>query len=349
MYSESDIDGAVAAGALSPQAAAALRAHVAETHAAPAVDEEHFRLLTGFNDIFVAIAIVLSLVALGWIGGSIAAAVGALAIAAASWLLAEYFTRIRRMALPSILLLIAFVGAAAAVVPAAVVGGTHDFVSARTGALVFAGGSLIGVAAAALHWWRFHVPITIAAGGAALVALVLALVTAAIPDLPGWFMNLLVLIGGGALFAFAMRWDLSDRQRLTRRADIAFWLHLTAAPMIAHGLFRLLGVFSGELEGWRALVAVALYVLFGIVALAVDRRALLVSSLVYVLFALGSLFRQAGAVELAAALTAFVIGASLLTLSAFWQPMRRTVVGWFGAWAGRLPPTAQPLATGASA
>ena len=48
MYSESDIDGAVAAGALSADAATALRNHVAAAQRAPAVDEEHFRLLTGF-------------------------------------------------------------------------------------------------------------------------------------------------------------------------------------------------------------------------------------------------------------------------------------------------------------
>ena len=43
MYSESDIDGAVAAGAISSDAAAALRRHVATVHAAPAVDEESYR------------------------------------------------------------------------------------------------------------------------------------------------------------------------------------------------------------------------------------------------------------------------------------------------------------------
>ena len=49
MYSESDIDAAVEAGALSAQAAASLRAHVAAMRTVPAVDEESFRLLTGFN------------------------------------------------------------------------------------------------------------------------------------------------------------------------------------------------------------------------------------------------------------------------------------------------------------
>ena len=72
--------------------------------------------------------------------------------------------------------------------------------------------------------------------------------------------------------------------------------------------------------------------------LAIDRRALLVSSLAYVLWALYSLFTRAGAVELGGALTALVIGSALLTLSAFWQPMRRRVVGMLGGVAERLPP-----------
>ena len=76
MYSESDIEGAVQAGALTPDAAAAFRRYVAAGHGEPAVDEEHFRLLTGFNDIFVSIALVLLFVALGQIGGKLTPALG---------------------------------------------------------------------------------------------------------------------------------------------------------------------------------------------------------------------------------------------------------------------------------
>jgi hypothetical protein len=45
-----------------------------------------------------------------------------------------------------------------------------------------------------------------------------------------------------------------------------------------------------------------------------------------VLFALTFLFNRFGAVELNVALTALVIGSALLTLSAFWTPIRRAVV-----------------------
>ena len=73
----------------------------------------------------------------------------------------------------------------------------------------------------------------------------------------------------------------------------------------------------------------------------IDRRALLVSSLVYVLWAMYALFQSTGAVELSAALTGLVIGSALLTLSAFWQPMRRGVIGMLGGLSGSLPPTRQ--------
>ena len=124
-----------------------------------------------------------------------------------------------------------------------------------------------------------------------------------------------------------MRWDTSDRERITRRSDVAFWLHLLAAPMIAHPVFALLGVTDGDNLGVGAAVGVlAVYVAFGLVALAIDRRAMLVSALIYVLWALASLFREFGAVELNFALTALVIGSALLSLSAFWLPIRRKVV-----------------------
>lgn len=53
--------------------------------------------------------------------------------------------------------------------------------------------------------------------------------------------------------------------------------------------------------------------------------------------------RQTGAVELSAALTAFVIGSALLTLSVFWHQMRRVVVGVLGGLKDRLPPVHTPL------
>ena len=135
-----------------------------------------------------------------------------------------------------------------------------------------------------------------------------------------------VLLLGIGVFLFAMRWDSSDPARVTRRSDVAFWLHLLAAPMIVHPVFTLLGLNDGTATIGEGFVVIALYVALGLTALAIDRRALLVSALAYVLYALSELFKQVGAVELNIALTALVIGSALLLLSAFWHQARSMVV-----------------------
>ena len=353
MYSEQDLRNAVDAGAITPDAAAALRNHVAAVRLTPTVDEEHFRLLTGFNDIFVAIASALLLAALGWIGGSVWTPLGGVAVAAGAWGLAEYFTRVRRMALPSILLLLAFVaGIAATQIGLITENGDaleawiDGFENTPQAQFAIVGGIAAVIAAitagsAWLHWRRFMVPITVAAGAVAVVGVVMALVLGLVPGAQTAVFPL-VLVAGLGMFAFAMRWDKSDLERRTRRSDVAFWLHLAAAPMIAHSVFHMLGVFDERIGVATALVVIALYVAFAGVARAVDRRALLVSSLAYVLYALISLFQTAGAVELSAAFTGLVIGSALLLLSAFWHRARGFVVGLLGGLRDSLPPVHQP-------
>jgi len=134
------------------------------------------------------------------------------------------------------------------------------------------------------------------------------------------------LLLGVCTFLFAMWWDGSDPKRETRRSDVAFWLHLLAAPLMVHPIFSLLGLTEGAASTLDGIVVVLLYVVLGLVALAIDRRALLVSALAYVLYALNSLFETYGAVELSVALTALVIGSALLLLSAFWTSARRAVI-----------------------
>jgi hypothetical protein len=116
--------------------------------------------------------------------------------------------------------------------------------------------------------------------------------------------------------------------------------------MIAHPVFYSLGIMDGgdNVGIGSALAVVAIYVLFGLVALVIDRRALLVSALAYVLAALAFLFDRFGAVELNFALTALVIGSALLTLSAFWTPLRsRLVAALPAAWQAKVPPAAAAL------
>lgn len=317
MFGDGDIDDAVAAGALSPEAAASFRTFLsAGRTAAPMVDEEQFRLVSGFNDIFVTIAATLLLGALAWLAGSIAGWVGAAAVAAASWGLGEYFTRQRRLALPSILLLLGVVGGTLAAL------GMLLEPLDRFGTPVAAAGAA-GIAW--LHWRRFKVPITIAAGTGALVALVVSLIVAALP-MAAAMLTPLLLVVGLVVFAFAMHWDMSDPGRQTRRSDVAFWLHLLAAPLIVHPIFKILGLLDGRATAAHATLVLVVYLVMALVALAVDRRALLVSALGYVLYAITVLFRVFGGVGMNFALTALIIGSALLTLSALWRPARLMVL-----------------------
>jgi MFS family permease len=344
MYSQNEIDEAVAAGAITPDSATALRTFIEGQRSMSVPDEEHFRLITGFNDIFVSVAAAILLVAVGWIGQSIGETAGlivggdgpspllGLFVAASAWGLALFFTARRRMALPSILLLLAFVGGTlmtAATTFTLVIGEAALENNETLVGVVGAVSAAIAALGAWLHWKRFRVPITVATGAAAVAGIAVGLLVAVLGERIEGMENLVlgfVLMLGIGTFLFAMWWDGSDRGRITRRSDVAFWLHLLAAPMIVHPVFTLLGLNDGNATITEGFVVILLYVALGVTALAIDRRALLVSALAYVLFALQSMFREFGAVELNVALTALVIGSALLLLSAFWHQARSAIV-----------------------
>lgn len=318
MYSDADIDSAVSAGAISQESATALREHVSRLRQTATVDEEHLHLVSGFNDIFVVIACSLLLASVMWIGATVKLWLGALATCGTAWLLAEFFVRQRHMALPAILLLVAFVGGS-------FFAGLLLLAESSVSHPSFSLASAITALAAWLHWRRFHVPITVAAGAAAISAGVVAAFIKYIPAASDWLAPLLFL-AGVAIFVCALRWDASDARRLTRRSDVAFWLHLLAAPLLVHPVFRSLGIFSGEASVSQALTVAAMYVCIALISLAIDRRALMVSALGYVLYVLTALLKQAGFVGLNFALTALAISSALLLLSAFWNKSREFVV-----------------------
>ena len=311
MYSDEDLDKAVDAGVLSADAVRALREYIASQRRSEFIDEEHFRLVSGFNDIFVVIASLLLLASVSWLGKAIAPWLGPLAVSAAAWLLAEFFVLKRRMALPAIVLLGAFVGGV-------FFAGLRLFGETGSGPAI---ASALAAGAALAHWLRFHVPITVAAGVGALIGTCIATLLALAPQLQDWAI-VLVFVAGIASFFYALHWDASDARRQTRRSDVAFWLHLLAAPMLVHPVFAALGVFSKEPGTLQTLAVVALYIGIGIASLAIDRRALMVSALAYVLYAFSALLKSAGMVSLNFALTALIIGSALLLLSAFWHRSR---------------------------
>ncbi|TRW17468.1 hypothetical protein [Glacieibacterium frigidum] len=348
MIDERDLDAAVTSGVLDPAQRERLVQFASDHRRGEAgPDEEQFRLLTGFNDIFVTIAVGLVLFAVGALGGLVSPVLGAALVAGASWGLAEYFTRQRRMALPSIVLLLSFVASVMTVLGLLLGGESwRERIDAAPLAFIWSliaiGGG--GAAAAWLHWRRFMVPITVAAGAASLVLLVIgggALVLEAsgfkaMSPLP-W----LILVCGLAVFALAMWADARDRARVTRWSDVAFWLHLLAAPLIVHPVFSLAGLMDASPAPSAAVAVIAVYALLTIVALAIDRRALLVSALGYVIYAIQALIGRGGEFSASFGVTALLIGAFLVMLSAGWRPIRSRVIALLPAGvAGRLPAAA---------
>ncbi|WP_218014735.1 hypothetical protein [Candidatus Regiella insecticola] len=61
-----------------------------------------------------------------------------------------------------------------------------------------------------------------------------------LPAVAANVMPYVVFCTGLLAFAGAMYWDISDLRRQTRHSDIAFWLHLLAAPLLVHPVFNIM-------------------------------------------------------------------------------------------------------------
>jgi hypothetical protein len=321
MYTDENLSSAVKAGIFSDDAVSKFRAFVSNEQGMVSVDEEHFRLVTGFNDIFVVIACGLLLVSIGWIGNDIYKGLGFLGIAIASWGLSEFFVLKRKMALPAITLLLSFIL------------GISWFASELFGlqstneSLSFLAAGITGLVASYLHWLRFRVPITVAAGFAVVIGSIIAFIIIQFPKIENWSL-LMIFIGGLLSFAIAMHWDMQDTKRLTKKSDVAFWLHLLAAPLIVHPVFFILGVFEGKNSIPMTLSVIGLYIVLAVISIAIDRRALMVSALIYVLYSFSTLLKTFGIVSLGFSITGLAIGSALLLLSAFWHTSRSHLLGW---------------------
>lgn len=333
MYSDQELDSAVVAGAISAEAAEALRHHVAQLRATPAVDEEQIRLITSFSDVFVVVGCAMVLAAIALPLRTAHDGLAALGVAACAWGLAEVFARRRRMALPSIILTLSFVGG--------VFVGVLLVVGLRSpeAALSLAAGAAI--VAGYAHWRRFYVPITFAAGACAVTWVLVLLANTLVPaEYRQFVSNVTAFVLGLVVFLIAMRWDRSDLKRTTRRSDVAFWLHLLAAPLMVHPVFSALGVLGGSASTSAHILVLAIYVLLALVSLAIDRRALLVSALIYALVALATLLKEFGAVSFSYALTALILGGSLLMLSTYWHSSRAGLLRRLPSWLqSRVPST----------
>jgi hypothetical protein len=351
MQKDADIDAAVAQGIVTAEQATALRelAQQRERERAIALGhEERFRFLKGFNDVFVTIGLVLFLLGVPFFMPYGMA--GLLLAAALVWGLAEIFVRHLRLVLPGILLTLVFVALVVAVSLGIPVESWRDYEIKKEipsaasflqglqyypgGPLLFAARMLVPAAAAGVFYWRLKLPFALLPMAVSLVTAGLGVASFLFPRAPAVADTIFSLVSGLAVFAAAMSFDISDRERLTRRADCAFWLHLLAAPLIVRSVMNLVAV---PLD--TALTVMLTVAVLAVVAILIDRRALLVSGLAYLGLAIFSTLGDAGGGGFTLAATLVILGAIVLALGAGWVPLRRLLLPLLpSAISNRLPP-----------
>lgn len=392
MADRSALEAAAEAGVINAAQVGPLHDFLASRAAgvAPALSgEEELRFIRNFHDVFLAIGILLFAVGLMvGIGAYVSTAgitnagqgaviTGALFAGggAVMWILGELFARRRRLFLPAIAIVCtftAFLVAAAALLYTGLLLGrgfsenNWDFASmppeVRTGILIAAALAFI---APIVFYLRFRLPFSLglAGGGAAVFAIVAALVTN--PELTIQFLPTLYVILGIALFAAAVAFDARDPTRTTRFSDNGFWLHFAAAPLLLNGAFGLIGqMFGNEIataspsasliqsaaEGGNAVAQAGLTLIvvlaLGILSLLINRRVLIVSALITTGVAIGVLMNAVGlGAATLAATTLIVLGGFVLILGATWHSARRALLGWVkpdGVWARIFPPETAP-------
>lgn len=349
MIGDDDLRAGVAAGIVTEAQAArllTLSQSRAGTRAALTGDDEPFELFRGFSEIFISVGLVIllsgimSLVALS--GHVLAIALAGMAL---SVLLALYFTRKRRMTLPSIILSIAFAQATAASVLWIVIGNADTVPGTGT---VFLIGGLI-VAALALWYRAFKIPFTMFLLGITVLVVILLAISRAAPialwnnpanlfDLGGG--SLLArgtLAFGVAAFIAGMAFDMRDPHRLGRYAASGFWLHLLAAPALVNTV-ALSFLNMGTTTGYT-LLALSLAVIT-LLALVIDRRSFLTAGLAYLGILMGLVLVPDGGDPIRWAWLLILLGGFVTLTGAFWTAWRSAILRALPDFPGksRLPP-----------
>ena len=286
------------------------------------------RFVRGFHDIIITIGIIA-------VAGGAVMLFRLFALIPLSLLLAEIFVRRQRLALPAFTLTVTFMIGSFYLASRLLDGAPPE---TRTPLLL-----AIGFAALALFYWRYRVPVAlaclIASGIGALFTLTLTAITGdgdymqmgiAYPRLIG-----VVSLGFALLsFAIAMRFDTLDPGRVTRRSDVAFWLHLVTAPALLFSLLLLIFVNSELWESHgtaNAIITIGIVAGMMLVGIFIDRRAFVTSGLIslgvavyYMLVHEGGLGERFQATALALSLV--VVGLVVLSLGSCWRALRGLII-----------------------
>ncbi|MFZ5749463.1 MAG: hypothetical protein ACOY5U_00170 [Pseudomonadota bacterium] len=348
-FDNDDLRAAVSAGILTEAQASRVIA-LAEQRAARrleiAGEDEPFELFRGFAEIFVSVGLILLMVGIvgvsALMGHPLPVLVTSLAL---TWVLALYFTRARRMTLPSIVLSIGFALALGATIAYFLLRNLNLDSRFVPNAMTLGGLQIAGL----LVWYRvFKVPFTMFLVGLTALWMIFVLTARVMPGVQSLSLTdifdlrqssglaLGSLVFGLLAFVAAMYFDTRDPHRLGRRAASGFWLHLLAAPALVNTAamtFYNMGPGQGYL-----MLAVALG-LIGLLALVIDRRSFLTAGLGYMAFLI-ALVARANGQGLSWAGVILVLGLTITVIGAFWTQMRAVVMRALPDFPGkdRLPP-----------
>jgi len=330
-FSKEDIRAAVAAGVLNEQQAVGLltlaqerlgiRDHLME-------EDEPFEFFKGFSEIFVTVGLWLlfsGILAFGAVvGGGIGISITGMVL---TWVFALYFTKKRRMSLPSISLAAGF---------GIFLGASVLFLLDATGAnldawhLMVVGG--VGMAGMLLYFRIFKLPFAMFVFGIFGLILIYAAMSAQGSSLPlynfpqGLFdlsensgLALGSLIFGFLAFALGIWFDTKDPHRISRYSATGFWLHLLAAPAIVNTVALTL-YNSGGTSGYL-LTALLLFVVT-VISLIIDRRSFLTAGIGYlgaiIVWALSSNLGDSTSMVY----TLLILGAFITALGTWWVQIR---------------------------
>ncbi len=311
---------------------------------APFSDTETPSFVRGFHDVLITIGIIVALAGL-WGIASVFAVLPAIVV------LAEVLVRRQRLALPAVVLTLMLAVWTAVAAARWLEGSPAVMAIGGNVALQY---TLAFPVVLGLFYLLYRVPLALALTIMGAAVVVLQLLLRALGWLTGdplfevnhpVVLSVIAIGCAVGLFALAMKFDLRDPLRRTVNSDIAFWLHLGAAPALLYSVISLAGLSGGTLAAlqtvsFRTPVVVATVVALMLIGLIIDRRAFVTSGLLSLGFAFYGIFRQGDArVDTYIYITLLTVGAIVLVIGTGWMPLRRFVMRQLPvAMQAKLPP-----------
>ena len=336
-FSKDDIRAAVATGIINEAAAVSLITLAQErlgVRDGLVNEDEPFEFFKGFSEIFVTVGLWLlfsGILAFGAIiGGGFGIAIFGIIL---TWVFALYFTKKRRMSLPSISLAAGFgffTGAAVLI--------TLDATGSSIDAKHLIIMSIIGMIAMFIYFRVFKLPFSMFVFGLFGLILIYSIMGSQGTSMPfynfprglfdlGQNSNLAIgsLVFGLLAFALGIYFDTKDPHRISRYSATGFWLHILAAPAIVNTMALTLFNSGGTLGYFLTAI---LLLAVTIISLVIDRRSFLTAGIGYFGAIMVLMFSTNSGTDGGAGIvfTLLILGVFITSLGTWWVQIRAWIM-----------------------